>query len=76
MVSVIDVTMKAAAKIQVNLPSAVAAARPEIAPPPPPEPMPRPPPSDRCNNTTPINSRARIRWTVRITFSIGRVFLG
>ena len=38
MVSVIEVTIKAAARTQVSLPMAVAAARPETAPPPPPQP--------------------------------------
>ena len=64
----IEVMMKPIAKIHVTLPRAVAAARPEIAPPD--DPMPSPPPSDRCSSTTPINSKARIRWMVRITFSI------
>ena len=68
MVMVIEVTMKQIARIQVTLPKAVAAARPDIAPPE--DPMPSPPPSDRCNSTTPINSKARMRWMVRITFSI------
>lgn len=68
MVMLIEVTMNIAASIQVTLPRAVAAARPEIAPPD--EPMPSPPPSDRCSSTTPINSKARMRWTVRITFSM------
>ena len=47
------------------------AERPETAPPPPPPPMPRPPPSDRCSNTTAIRPRARMRWTIRTTFSMG-----
>ena len=68
MVMVIEVAMKPIANTHVTLPKAVAAARPEMAPPP--EPMPKPPPSDRCNSTTPINSRARMRWMVRITFSM------
>ncbi len=67
----IEVIIKPIASAQVILPKAVAAARPEIAPPPPPpEPMPKPPPSERCNSTTPINNNARMRWMVRRTFSI------
>jgi hypothetical protein len=67
-VNVIEVPMNKMAKSHVNLVNAVAAALPDIAPPPP---IPRPPPSDRCSRTTPIKSRARIKWTVRITFSMG-----
>lgn len=59
MVRVIEVAMKPMARIQVILPRAVAAERPETAPPPPP--IPRPPPSDRCSSTTAIRPRARIR---------------
>lgn len=70
-VRVIEVAIKQAARTQVILPSAVAAARPEIAPPPPPLPIPKPPPSERCNKTTPIIRRARIKWTVRTIFSMG-----
>ena len=70
-VNVIDVMMKSVARTQVILPIAVAAERPDTAPPPPPPPIPRPPPSDRCSNTTAIRPRARIRWMIRTTFSIG-----
>lgn len=70
MVSEIEVMMNPIAKSQVTLPNAVAADRPDIAPPPPP-PMPRPPPSERCNRTTAIRPRARRRWMIRTTFSMG-----
>ena len=67
-VSVIDVMMKPIASTHVILPRAVAAERPELAPPPPP-PMPRPPPSERCISTTAIKPKARNRWMIRTTFS-------
>jgi hypothetical protein len=69
-VKLMEVMINPTAKIHVTLVSAVAAARPAMAPLPPP-PMPKPPPSERCINTTPIRHSARIRWMVRTTFSIG-----
>lgn len=71
-VRVIEVTIKQAASTQVILPNAVAAERPVMAPPPPPLlPMPSPPPSERCKSTTAIRPRAKRRWMMRTTFSIG-----
>ena len=70
MVSAIDVEMKAAARTHVSLAKAEVTPRPDVVLPPPP-PMPKPPPSDRCINTRPISTRARIKWTVRTTFSMG-----
>ena len=64
--SVIDVAMNRPAKIQVSFVSALAAPRAVIAPPP----DRSAPPSLRCNRTTPISRKARIRWTVRTTFSM------